>query len=258
MFFYGEYDIPTVITTGTLGTSARLATGFNLAGAQDGDILVVYIFNNTIYTTANTILSSSASSNWYTLSDTKTASVGLNYTGAMLKSTINCSGNSTGTQATSFYGDIRLIMKRISSAEIASGVTIRCIENANISYMIIRGVTKYEVHKNSSGTAIMPQFSGDIYSPSANSSWPITNTNIDANTQKLYVIGWCAAGTSAMPTATTLLNSGGHYAYRLDKEDLTGSSVPYSLNRGGRAYSFLYNSTTIYSPWASFLGFILT
>jgi hypothetical protein len=259
MFFYSESDYTEiiVISTGSL-SNALSSTALNLSGAEDGDLLVVSTFNTSDYSTANTFLSSSLSNNWYTLANTVTSSVDLNYIGSIQKISVNCSNSNTGTSITSHYGTIRLIMKKITAAEISSGVTIRCSQNSSIQYMLMRGVTNYSTHKNSSGSLITSQISSDRFSSTKNLTWPVTNTNINDNTQNLFIIGWNVAGSTSVPSATTTISSGGRYFFKLDKQNLTGSSVPYTASRSGGASSFLYNSNTIYNPWASYIGFIVS
>jgi hypothetical protein len=257
MFFYGEIDTPTTIANRTLGSvSARSPVSLNLSGAAADDLLLVYVYGSQLYGTQNTILSSSAGSNWYNLPNTKAGGIGVNYVGGMIQTLYNCSGNSMGTMVNSYYGDIKIIMKKITAAEIASGVTLRCIENSPISYMLIRGVGNYDFHRNSSGSVISYSLSGDVYSPTANINWPIANTNITNSTQKLFVAGMVAQGVCSMTSATNV-STAGSYLFQVNKENLTGS-LTLTSNRYGRANSFLYNSNTVYAPWASYIGVVLS
>jgi hypothetical protein len=157
----------------------------------------------------------------------------------------------------SHFGDVKIIMKKITAAEIASGIKLSCIQEAKVSYMFLKGVTNYDFHRNSSGSLILQDFDSDYLSSTKSSSWPITNTNITNSTQKLFIAGQLAAGTISVPGATNIAPSG-QYLFELNKDDLTGSSIPFTLNRGGRSYSFLYNSNTVYNPWATFLGIVIS
>lgn len=259
MFFYSESEVPKIIANRSVNNiNLRFPQALNLLDAQEGDLLVVYAFREGgfHYGVQSSILSSSTSSNWYNLPETKTATLQLGYVGGMIQSVRGCDGNSMGTIVANLFTEERIVMKRLTTQDLSGQVTLRCYEGANISYLIIRNVKSYDIHRNSSGNQYTQDFSGDIYSPTATSNWQTANTNITASTKKLFIMGETAAGVVSF-NAGTNISTAGKILREINLSDLTGP-ITISLNRGGRAYSFLYNSNTVYAPWAAFMAFIVS
>jgi hypothetical protein len=161
------------------------------------------------------------------------------------------------TYSGTYFGESKIVMKKISAAEISSGITLRCCDSSNIAYLIVRGVNNYDLHKNSSGVVIKAETSANISSAVLYNNWPISDTNITNSTQKLLILGMHAAGSTVL-SAGNNISIVGNYLFNIDKQYLTGSSIPYTVNRGGPASSFLYSNNSIYNPWSSYLGIVLS
>lgn len=258
MFFYAESGIPKLIANRNLTTTGvQFPQALNLLDAEEGDLLVVYASRGgSIYGVQNFILASPASNNWYNLPETKSGTVTLNFWGGMIQSIRNCDGNSMGTMVNGYFGEVKVIMKKLTAQDLSGQVTLRCYQDANISYLIIRNVNTYDLHRNSTGGQYTQDFDGDLYSPTATTIWATTNTNITSSTKKLFIIGQLAAGIVAINNGTNISKSTS-VLQEINLPDVTGN-ITLSLNRGGPATSFLYNSNTVYAPWAAFMAFIVS
>lgn len=257
MFFYGEQDAvlqPTVILNGfSANLPVAQSTTLNLLNAQNGDLLVVYSHRSSLheYNVPHHIISSSISNNWSNLPDTRTGSVTIYGGSPYLSYYYNCSGQNNGTVSYSSppRGQTYVVMKKLTSAEISGQVKVNCFQG-NISYLLIRNVNTFDIHKNTSGVALRTVLSQNWGSTTLN--WPIANTNINANTQKLFICGIRGSGTQNIAGVSNISQNGvNSLLFQLDKQQLTGASIPIVCTRTATEVA---NS----AAYAGFLGMVIT
>lgn len=256
MFFYSEQDAvltPTIILN---NFSAKLYGGqstiLDLSGAQADDLLLVYSHRSDIhpFNVPVNIVSSSAGSNWYNLADSKYGSVSFYRGGSYLTYYYNCLASNNGTVASTYTGQTNVVMKKLTSSELSGQVKVSCWPYGVTSYMVIRNVNNFDMHRDQSNTVLATTLSP--YYGSTTVNWQITNTNINSNTQKLFICGLRGSGTESIAGVSDISKNGGiSKLFEINKEQLTGSSIPIVCTRT----SYEVNNAAAY---AAFIGIVIS
>jgi hypothetical protein len=258
MFFYGEQDIalePVVIAN-------RLATNnmpsgqsliLDLSGAANNDLLVVYSHRYSVNPFKNqyNIVSSSAGSNWYSLADSKYGSVEFYRGGTYLTYYINCSNQNVGSISTTYSGETSVVMKKLTAAELSGQVAVSCYPGGSISYMLIRNVNAFDMHRNASNVTLTSALNPNWGSTTVN--WQITNTNITASTKKLFICALRGGSTidiSGVPNISQNKETTSRL-FQINNEQLTGSSIPIVCGR-------TLQQTNAGAAYAAFIGMVIS
>ena len=264
MFFYGEQETvlqpapvpdPVVVANRLLTDNmpAGQSSALNLSGALADDLLVVYSHRYSLNPFKNqyNIVSSSAGSNWYSLVDSKYGSVAFYRGGSYLTYYIDCSNQNVGFISTTYTGETSVVMKKLTAAELSGQVAVSCYPGGSISYMLIRNVNTFDMHRDASNVTLESALNPNWESTTVN--WQITNTNITASTKKLFICALRGGSTidiSGIPNISQNKDTISRL-FQINKEQLTGSSVPIICGR-------TLQQTNAGAAYAAFIGMVIS
>lgn len=266
MFFYGEPEtvfqtasipIPEpAIIANRLATDSMMAgqlVALDLSGALDNDLLIIYSHRVELNPFKNQfhIVSSSAGANWYSLADSKYGSISFGRSSPLLTYYINCDNQNVGSVATTFNGETTVVMKKLTAAELSGQVKVSCYPRGSVSYMLVRNVNAFDMHRNASNTILSNALNANWGSTTVN--WEIANTNINADTKKLFICALQGSSTVGIAGTSNISQStrNGSKLFQINKEQLTGSSLPIVCSR-------TYQEANSGFAYAAFIGMVIS